>query len=304
MRWLAALAVVAAVVAPAAAAGRKVLVLPVDGAVDAATRSRLTADVARLARALDGQVATGSATFTDTALAVGCDPRAPSCADEVMATLGVDELVWSTATREGHQTRLVVRRAARGAARREASTTFPAGDAGDRIASGIAPLFAPPEARPSEPPRAGAPADGHGAGAPDLAAEAGSPAGAPVEAAPPPPALPAPDDHRGRTAGIAIAAGGAASVVLGLALWASYASLQGQIDGHPLRTRADFDDLVALEDRANSRAIAGDVFVIAGLVAGGIGAYLWYRGHRPAIAIAPAPIAHGGGVTITLIGAP
>jgi hypothetical protein len=304
VRWLAALAVVAAVVAPAAAASRKVLVLPVDGALDAATRSKLTADVARLARALDGQVATGSATFTDTALAVGCDPRAPSCADEVMATLGVDELVWSTATREGGQTRLVVRRAARGAARREASTTFPAGEAGDRIASGIAPLFAPPEARPAGP-RAGAPADGHGAGAPDLATEAepGSPASAPIEPAAPPPALPPPDDHGGRTAGIALAAGGATSVVLGIALWASYASLQGQIDAHPVRTRADFDDLLALEDRANSRAIAGDAFVIAGVVAGGIGAYLWYRGHRR-LAIAPAPIAHGGGVTITLIGAP
>ncbi|HMG56230.1 MAG TPA: hypothetical protein VK601_22175, partial [Kofleriaceae bacterium] len=102
MRWLVGLALaITALTAPAAAAVHKVLVLPVDGALDPATRGKLTAELARLARGLDGQVATGSATFADTALAVGCEPRAASCADEVMATLGVDELVWATATRTG-----------------------------------------------------------------------------------------------------------------------------------------------------------------------------------------------------------
>src|SRR5439155_1151708 len=99
------LAIVIALCAPAAAASHKVLVLPVDGTIDAATRTRLTADIARLARSLDGQVASGSATFADTALAVGCDPRAAGCSDEVMATLGVDELIWATATKEGSHTR-------------------------------------------------------------------------------------------------------------------------------------------------------------------------------------------------------
>ena len=113
-------AVVVALTAPAAAS-HKILVLPVEGAVDAATRNRLTTDIARLARSLDGQVASGSATFGDTALAVGCDPRAAGCSDEVMATLGVDELVWGAASRDRGQIRLVVQRVARGAAGREVS---------------------------------------------------------------------------------------------------------------------------------------------------------------------------------------
>ena len=93
--------------ASAAAAPHKVLVLPVDGNADAATRTKLTAHIVRLAKGLDGEVGTAEATFADTALAVGCDPRAPRCSDEVIATLAVDELVWGTATRDGGQTRLV-----------------------------------------------------------------------------------------------------------------------------------------------------------------------------------------------------
>src|SRR5262249_58966073 len=127
-----------------AGASHKILVLPVEGAVDAATRNRLTTDIARLARSLDGQVASGSATFADTALAVGCDPRTAGCSDEVMATLGVDELVWGAASRDRGQVRLVVRRASRGAAVREVAMTLAPGDADDRIAAGIAPLFTPP----------------------------------------------------------------------------------------------------------------------------------------------------------------
>jgi len=100
--------------APAAAASHKILVLPTDGTADAATRAKLTAQVVKLAKGLDGQVATAGATFADTALAVGCDPQAPGCSDQVLATLGVDELVWATATKDNGQTRVVVRRATKG----------------------------------------------------------------------------------------------------------------------------------------------------------------------------------------------
>jgi len=62
---------------------------------------------------------------------------------------------------------------------------------------------------------------------------------------------------------------------------------------HATRTVGDFRDLRALEDRASTYAIAGDVFVIAGLVSGGLGGYLLYRDHRRHVTIAPAP-ARGG----------
>ena len=290
-------AVVVALTAPAAAS-HKILVLPVEGAIDAATRNRLTADIARLARSLDGQVASGSATFADTALAVGCDPRAASCSDEVMATLGVDELVWGAASRDRGQIRLVVRRAGRGAAVREVSTTFASSDPDDRIAAGIAPLFAPPgaapEPAPTPAPRSPAPP------APAVAA-AQAPPGPATGPAPPLAAASGPgDDHRDRRLGIALAAAGGGSLALGLALWVSYSSMQDSIDHHATRTGADFRDLTALEDRASTYAIAGDVFVIAGLVAGGLGGYLLYRDHqRHAVTIAPAPVPGGMMLAVT-----
>jgi len=294
MKWLA-LLVVLALTAPAAAS-HKILVLPVDGSADAPTRGKLSTEVARLARALDGQVATGTATYADTALAVGCDPQAATCSDQVIATLGVDELIWGTATRDAGQTRLIVRRAARGAPVREVSTLVAAGDSGDRIASGLASLFAPPAAEPA--PRTAA--------SPPPPVPAPGPDATPSLVTSAAPLVPAPgpaDDRGDRTAGIVLAAGGGVSVVLGVALLASYAGLQSSIDSHPVRTYDDIQDLKSLEDQAATRAIAGDVFLIAGLVAGGIGAYYLYRGHgQRGVAITPAPIAHGGGVTITLRG--
>src|ERR1043165_7798237 len=141
MRALLGLALAVMVAARVEAAPHKVLVLPLDGNAEPAPRPRLTAHVVRLAKRLDGQVATAEATFADTALAVGCDPRTPRCSDDVMATLGVDELVWGTATKAGGQTRLVVRRALRGTAAREVSTTITAGEPADRIDARPGPGF-------------------------------------------------------------------------------------------------------------------------------------------------------------------
>lgn len=300
MRWFP-VVILLALTAPAAAAGHKVLVLPVDGSADAAMRSRLTAEVVRLARSLDGQVSTGNATFADTALAVGCDPQAAGCSDEVIATLGVDELIWGTASRDAGATRLVVHRAARGAPAHEITTTLAPGDAGDRVASGIGPLFGPPgaAAEPAVPRAPGAPS-------PPAAPLPANPGQAPVGDAALPAASPGPaDERRDRTAGIALISGGGVGLVLGVALWASYSSLQSSIDAHPVRTTADIQDLKSIEDRASTRAIAGDVFVVAGLIAGGIGAYYLYRDHtRHAVAVAPLPLAHGGGLTITVSGGP
>lgn len=303
MRWFP-VVVLLALTAPAAAAGHKILVLPVDGSADAATRSRLTAEVVRLARSLDGQVSTGNATFADTALAVGCDPQAAGCSDEVIATLGVDELIWGTASRDAGATRLVVHRAARGAPAREIATTLAPGDTGDRVASGIGPLFGPPAAEPAAPRATGAPTP---PAAPTPADPALAPAPQVGDAAPPAASPGSADERTDRTIGIALVSGGGVGLVLGVALWASYSSLQSSIDSHPVRTFADIQDLKSIEDRASTRAIAGDVFVVAGLIAGGIGAYYLYRDHTRhavAVAVAPVPLAHGGGLTITVSGGP
>ena len=282
---------VLAVAAPATAATHKILVLPLDGTADAATRTKLSAQVARLAKALDGQIATGDATFADAALAVGCDPQSPACSDEVMRTLGVDELIWGTATKDGSRIRLVVRRAAQGDAPRELAATVTADDAPDRIDARLAPLFSPPAVPDPTSVQPSSPATSEPAPPPATDGPA-TPPGAPGGR----------DDQSDRTLGIALTAGGGLSFVLGIALWASYASLQDSINRHPTRNVSDFQDLRSLEDRAGSYAIAGDIFVVAGVAAGSVGAYFLYRSHQHRVAITPAPIAHGAGLTLTLLG--
>jgi len=275
---------------PAAAASHKILVLPAEGTADAATRAKLTTQLVKLAKGLDGQVATAEATFADTALAVGCDPQAPGCSDAVIATLGVDELVWATATKDSGQVKVVVRRATKGAATREVSTTIVAGDSADHIDAGIAPLFTPastttePAAPTPNPPVA--------------------PPAPPEEIVLEPIAAPGPPgEYRDRNVGIAFATGGGVALVLGLALWASYSSLQDSIDSHPTNNRSDFDDLQSLEDRAATYAIAGDCLVLAGLAAGGLGTYYLYRSYNQhRIAVTPAPIGNGAGLTLTILG--
>lgn len=282
------------VTAPAAAAPHKILVLPADGTADAPTRAKLTTQIVKLSKGLDGQVATGEATFADTALAVGCAPQAPGCSDQVLATLGVDELIWATATRDGSQTQVVVRHAAKGAAIREVSTTVAAGESTERIDAALAPVFAPPAGTSdgaTKPP------------VPPIDARTGTPpaSGEPEVAQPLPPGPP--EDHHDRNLGIGLATGGGIAVVLGLALWASYSSVQDSIDTHAINNRSDFDDLTELEDRAAGYAIAGDFLVLAGLAAGGVGAYYLYRSHyEHRIAVTPAPIAGGAGLTLTILG--
>lgn len=276
----------------ATAAPHKILVLPVDGSADAATRTRLTAQIVRLARSLDGQVGTAEATFADTALAVGCDSRAPQCSSEVLATLGVDELVWGTANKDGEKTRLVVRRAGKGIPVREVAMVIASGEPAEKIDAAIAPVFAPP----GEPaPAIAPPPTDEPQVAPPVAPEGPAPIAAPARAT----------DHRDRNLGIALAAGGGASLVLGIALLASYSSLQESIDGHATRNRNDFEELRALEDKAATYAIAGDIAVVVGLAAGGLGTYYLVRNHRRhRVAVTPMATARGAGLVLTILGGP
>jgi hypothetical protein len=291
---LVALALAVALTRPAAGAGsHKILVLPVDGTADATTRARLTVQISRLAGGLAGQVATAQATFEETALAVGCAPQAASCSDEVMAALGVDELVWATADKDGGQTKLIVRRVASGLPARAISTVITASDSTERVDAVLAPLFSVPAEPPPSP---------IGVTSPWAIARERTP-GPRLPSLIAPPAAEAIDDPHERRLGIALAVGGGVSVVLGIVLWSSYASLQTTIDSHPTSTRADFDDLLDLEGRANTYAILGDVLVVAGLAGGGLGAYHLYRDHqRSQFAITPAPLAHGAGLTLTILG--
>ncbi|HEY0190492.1 MAG TPA: hypothetical protein VGC42_05175 [Kofleriaceae bacterium] len=297
IRALAGATVIAAALATgAAAAPRKVLVLPTEGSPDiAGLRRKITAQLAELAR-VDGQVTIGDATFADAAVAVGCDAKAAGCSAQVLATLGVDELVWATTRRAVDSVAVVVHRATKaGPARNHEIIWVPGGpDAEDAFATQLAVPFHP----------------GGGEPAAAAALEPG-PAPAPTAARPDDQRADhaADQDHAGehatdrwpsdRNLGIAVGVGAGVALVLGAALWSSCAGLQDQIDQHATRTRSELGDLIALEDRAQTRAALGNGLFVAGLAAGGVAAYFLLRDHHHhAVAIAPAPIAHGGGVVL------
>ncbi len=248
MKWLA--IAILAVAVPAFAAPTKVIVLPLDGDALAALRQSLASDLATAAHD-DGDVTIGTTTFRETAAAVGCDPDDDACATTVVATLGVDEIVYGTATADGATTHVRIARVTRD--HRAARAFDVPGDANAELHA----LFGGNTAVP--PPPALVPA---------------SPTGSFF-------------DTRDRTVGLALAAGGGLAIVIGVALWASENSLQSQINNAPNATLGDVQALVALESRANDEAWAGNVLVVLGIAAGGVGGYLLWRDHRAHATVAP-----------------
>lgn len=253
---------------------RRVIVLPVDGNATPALRGSVSETIKRLAHSLDATVSDGDTTFAETAAAVGCaDSSTPACANQVLATLAVDEIVYATATTTNGTTRITVRRVTKSAPPREASTTDPP----DRIETALGPLF---DVKPTSTP--------------------------PPTTPPPTTSLDAPvtaplgpeGDRDDRTIGIATAAGGGVLLVIGLTVWLSESGLQTEIDHHSTNSPADFADLVDLEGRASTRATWGNILVIAGLAAGGVGGYYLWRDHEAHVVVAPQPLDHGAAVSL------
>lgn len=297
-----------------AAAPHKILVLPLDGDADPALRTKLDQTMHKLAKSLEGQVTMGNTTFSETAAAVGCDPGAPACANSVMSTLAVDEIVYGTATTVNGQTTIVIRRATKNGQPRELQTTIGAQEPPDKAEQGLAPVFHPPTKEPASagsgsaaPIAAGsgsaAPvAAGSGSAAPNLEGSGSATPPAEGSAAPPPPPAPPVDEHD-RNLGLGLTIGGGLAFVVGIALWASEQSVQSDIDNHPTRTIGDINDLKSLEDRAGNYAFFGNVMVVAGLAVGGVGAYYLYKYHKQSsTTIAPAPAEHGAGMTLVIGG--
>ena len=282
-----ALVIAISFVASATAGPRKILVLPLDGNAPAAQRASLNTSVAKLAKAgIDGTVTIGDTTFNETAAAVGCSPEQPACADTVMSTLAVDELVYGTATTENGMTTVVVLRATRGAPASAQNAAISETAGGDQAETGLAPLFggAPPAA-------------GSGAIGPS------EPVGSGSAVVAPPVAHTSFFDTRERKIGFAAIGVGAAALIVGLSLWASESSIQSDIDNHRTQTLADFQDLNELEDRAASKALWGNILVGAGLALGGVGAYYLYKDHQNRrVTVTPAPAEVGAGMTLVLGG--
>jgi hypothetical protein len=315
-------AAAALVVVPrlAAAEPRKVLVLQSEGRADARLRAKIDAAVARLATAAQLQASVGELTFIDAATAVGCRPDAPSCKDEVIGMLSVDEIVLTTVTPKPGGVEIAVHRIARGGAARDATMLLATGAPPDKL-DAIAPLFSEPRDASRGPAR-GAPAPAPPAApaiAPAPPAEPAPVIRAPTAVAPVPPAVPetaptgfaAPADQpaaRDRRLELAGMIGGGSMLALGVVLWGAASTTQDEINQAPTRTRPDLANLRDLESRGDVYAAAGNVLVATGVVLGGIATYLYIRDRRAAGArtarLVPTVIDHGAGLVLTIGGMP
>ena len=87
--------ILVSVLAPAIALAdpHHVLVLRREGGGDAALHAKVDAAVLKLAKNIEGNVEMGEITLTDAAAATGCTLTEATCKDEVLATLGVDEMM-------------------------------------------------------------------------------------------------------------------------------------------------------------------------------------------------------------------
>ncbi|MEO8841697.1 MAG: hypothetical protein ABI591_23970 [Kofleriaceae bacterium] len=274
------------------AAPHHVTVLPIDGNADPALRKQLGAVVTQLSKTSGGTITAGDTTFVDVATAVGCDPQAPTCADTVLSTLGADEIVYGSAFASGGQTTAVVTRVTKGQPRRDQTVSIVTGDAADAAEPTLRPLFDLPAAPTPEPVGSGPGSDARGSAS----------AGAALLTAVPPPS-PRGDDFfatRERKLGVGFVTAGALVLVIGLALWASESSQQAQINDAPTNSSDDIKNLLALEDRASSYAWEGNLAVVLGLAAGGVGTYYLVKDHQLRATV--TPIDHGTGAAVLLGG--
>jgi hypothetical protein len=263
---------------------RKILVLPLDGNAPAAQRTKLSSEVARLAGTL-GDVTVGDTTFNETAAAVGCRPSDASCAETVRTTLAVDELVYGAATTADGSTTVTVKRATGSGEPTSQVSVIGQNDTAEQASAALRPLFGGSDATPNE--------DADPNGVDD---------GAAIEPQPERPRRTFFDTKK-RKLGVALGATGVIALAIGFSLWASSSSLQDRIDTHPTMTRAQIDELRDLEDRAADKALQGNLFVLLGLAATGVGGYLLYKDRQSRNAtVTPAPVEQGTGMTLVLRG--
>jgi hypothetical protein len=295
---------------------RHVLVLKSEGG-DPAIRAKVDAQIVKLAKNLDGNVEAGEINLTDAAVAAGCAATDPACKDEVLATLGVDEIVATTVTSGPVETKVTVRRLAKGVPPQSTQSTIPSNQPIDaRLATEVGPMFgvkptptiAPtppsPPTPPAKPPTPDNPTvPPPTTAAPTRTAQVGVTAAPDGTIAQPP--APEGDNRKLALTGII---GGGTLVVLGVVMWAEASSTQNDINNAPIKTVNDFHHLQDLENQGDAYALAGNLMFFGGLALGAVSGYFYVRDHRRAhergtARIAPTVFRHGAGLTLTFGGA-
>jgi hypothetical protein len=100
---------------------------------------------------------------------------------------------------------------------------------------------------------------------------------------------------------------GGAMLLTGVIFWASAAGVQTDIDAAPVATKAQLQALQDLESKGDTYAGLGNLFVIGGLVVGGISTYYFVKaGHRRATSarLVPAVWGRGAGLALAIGGTP
>jgi hypothetical protein len=329
MKRLVSLLLVVALTQTTYADSHKVLVLQSEGRADARTRARINAGVIKLAKSGTDQASPGEITYSDAAAMVGCKPDEASCKDEVIGTLGVDEIVIVNVTPKPGGFEISVRRVAKGAASREA-ITFVSSDKPDKL-DALAPLFggkaaAPPVTTPSPvteptpaittaptigpelPPTTPPPSTTTTTTPPPTTTSTEPAAVTPEPTQPTQPTAPLQRDDRTRGRHrmqvIGMASGGG-MFVIGLVLWGKASGVQSDVDNARPRNKNELLQLQDLEAKGDSYARWGNVFGLGGLVLGGVSTYFYLRArHRHASTstawLGPAVFDHGAGVQLTI----
>jgi hypothetical protein len=295
---------------------RHTLVLKSDGNASADAKAKVDAQVLKLAKSIGGNVEAGEISFIDATAAVGCNPSESSCKDEVLATLGVDEVVVTTADKAASGgTTVTVRRVSKSGMPKEQTTTIPAGQAPDaKLTTDIGPMFGAVQAAPPPPAPEPAPAP------PPVDTAPPAPAPTPakpvttaqveptVTAAPqgqvtPPPSDERVDHRRLELTGMGVGGG---LVLLSFVMWAEAGSTQSDIDNAPAKTATDLKNLQDLESQGDTYAGLGNVFFVGGLGLAAVSTYFWWRDrradHGQHASIAPTVFDHGAGVTLSFGG--
>lgn len=300
----------------ATAAPYQVLVLRSEGTADSASRATVDTHVLRLAKNVAGKVDAGDITLTEAAAAVGCNPSESACKDDVLATLGVDEVVATTVTATPTGFNVTVRRISKGTVPKAAQTTIPAGKSpGGKLDADIGPIFglglaitplsdATPAVQaqpaPVEPSTAPVPptAPADTSTAPISNDVTAAPGGAVTRAYAPP-------SRRWQKIGMGVGGG---MVLLGILMWAQASGVQSDIDAAEPTSHAEYEELLALERRGDELAGGGNFFFLLGAALGGVSAYYYVKAGKQAQAqsarVAPTAFPGGAGVTLTFGGVP
>lgn len=319
----------------ASAGPKAILVLKAEGTADQAARTTIDGQVLRLAKNIDGKVDAGEVTLTEAAAMVGCNPSEAACKDDVMATLGVDEMVATTVTATPTGLNVTVRRITKSGAPKAAQTTIPTGKQPDaKMNADVGPLFglaAAPVPVEDTKPVTTAPPPPPPPATTTTTTTATTPPAKPATTPPPPHKQVAQVDTTPMNHDVTAAPNGQVTsspegvpnrkwekigmgvgggmMVLGVLLWAQASSIQDEIDNKPMpRSPADFKALSDLEKQGDGAAGGGNLFFIVGAGVAGVSAYYYWRAGRShstqTARIAPAAFPHGAGLTLSFGGTP